>query len=154
MFDRCIRHAVEFHRKKSLAAVILGMLEAQASRELVRSHKLPRRKPIRFFPTCPRTAPRLPVEKTTFRRFEKQTIGIVALWDDIGVESLVAELGGEQSRRADYVAVLQVGLKAALVKVRRGRLCVEGVQAQVVELLRVGRERCSGGLLGCEYEVD
>src|SRR6267142_2612058 len=145
-FDRSVRRAVDFHRKKGLAAMICGVFETQTCRELMRSCKLAGRKPIGFFPTCARAIPRLAVEKAAFCRFEKQSIAIVALRSDVRVESLVAELGNEQSRGADYVAVLQVSLEATLVKIRRRRLCVEGVQAQVVELLWVDREGSGGGL--------
>src|SRR5882672_7366335 len=100
--------------------MIFRVFEAQTSRELMRSCKLPGRKPVGLVPACSRTAARLPIEKATFRRLEKQPIRILVLRSDVGVELLVAELGNEQSRGAEYVAVLQVGMEATLMKVRCG----------------------------------
>src|SRR5271165_3431279 len=102
---------------------------------------------IRLVQVQTRRAASLRVEESTFGSFDLQPIQIVALWSDVRIEYFVAELRREQTRLPDYIMMLCVNLVAALVVVRRRGLRREGVQAQILELLRIKRKGNSRGLL-------
>src|SRR5262249_549096 len=73
---------------------------------------------------------------------------------DVGVKLFVTELGSQQPGTADHVAVLYVGLKATLMKIRSRRLGSEGVQTEVIELLRIDRKREGRCLLGSQDKIE
>src|SRR5258705_9416069 len=154
MLHRLVRRTVNLYRKERLAALIVGVLVAQAHHELVRTGEVPGRKLIVFLPAGTGGATRLPIEETAFGSFEQQTIRIVALRSDVSVKALVAELRIQQASLADDKMMLNVDLIAALMKIRRRRLRRKGVKDEEVELLRIDRKRNRSRLLRSEDEVE
>src|SRR5262249_5392353 len=146
-------YSVDFYGKKSLAAMVFGMLEAETGRELVRSRKLPGRESIRFIPAGPGSAPRLAIEKPALGGLEHQTVRFIALRSDVRVKSFVAELRNKQSCRPNDITMLQVCLETSLMEVWCGCLRIEGIQTKVIKFLRIDRKGNSGRLLRCQIEV-
>src|SRR5262249_31699002 len=139
-FDGSVCGTVDFYSMKCLATLKFGVFEAQSNAQLVRACELQRCKAIGLLQAGTGTAARLPIEKAAFRGFKHQAIWIIALSSDVGVKSLITKLRDKQSRCADHIAMLEVSLKTALMKVGCGRLSGKGVEAKIVKFLRVKGE--------------
>src|SRR5271165_2867939 len=115
---------------------------------MVRTDKSPWGKLIVLLPTDAVSAPGLAVEETAFRSFQKQTIWVVALRRDVCIKTFIAELRTQQASLADQVAMLNIDLIAALMKIRRRLQSREGVQAEIIEFLWIECNGDGSGLLG------
>src|SRR5262249_32848514 len=127
-------------RQKVDTAVIIAVREIRADLELVRTQVVSLPKLVRLLPFRSFAFTALAVEVAACRSLDQQFIWIATVGRHVGIKPLVAELRNQQGVGAYGVAMLDCRHVTALMEIWSRRLWREGVQAEVVELLRIQRE--------------